>query len=904
MSKFSWFTCLFVGLTLTGCAPERVAPRPEPTEVPTAVRAMRQRWQARLSADGTLPERALSRALAQRATLIGKQETGEVGVQFSPWQWLGPANIGGRIRSIAIEPNNPTTMYVGAVGGGVWKTTNGGTNWSPLDGFMSAIGVCCLVMHPTNPNVLYAGTGEGFFESVEGSQNTAAIRGAGIFKTTDSGQTWTQIPATDTSDWYFVNRLAFQPGSPATMLAATSTGIWRSTNGGDTWTQVWTGHAYDVDFHPTNANLVIAGIHGNPGVVYSSNGGLSFANSTGMTSVHRAEVTWAASTPTTCYAIMGNMSQSARIFKSTNSGQTWVDVNAALTIPTYQAYNLAIWVDPTNPNFLVYGAVNLYRSTDGGLTRSNAFPNIHADHHDIVAHPQYNGTTNRRLFFAGDGGVGFTNDATTGSGGHINNGLGITQFYGAAYSPSGKIIAGAQDNYTNIYSGSLNWTIGVIGGDGAFAAADPTDGNYLYGSSQVHGIRRSTNGGSSFASITSGLTDAGSTSRCNFIPHYILDPNNPNTMLACGLNLWRSSNVKATTPTWSIIKPPIPGGLGGGTGKELSHMENYDPRFHSTVTVAQGNSNVIWVGHNNGQIFKTANGTAGSPTWTRVDQNFPGGSVGRWVSRIVIDPANHNRAFVSFMGWEPNNIWATTNGGTTWAQVTGVASRRIPEVPVSALALDPVYPNRLFAGTDIGLFISCDGGNSWGAVTDGPDTCPIDELVWKDGDELINVTHGRGLYLVNVTPTGSAATPTAFTVGGLTRSGSLASLQASEDNRLHIAGVFRSGGPTSLHVEANGVAPYTNPLTFSVTVEAQATTGQTQITELFNADTSAWEIVDTRPASLGDTVAAIAPAGFVSRFIEPSTRAVRVRVRFVPIPGSSLGKPEAKIDRIGLSFSK
>lgn len=860
---------------------------------------MRQRWVSRLNADGTMPGRALMNALEQRAALTVPSETS---IQFAPWQWLGPANIGGRIRSIVIHPTTPTIMYCGAVGGGVWKTNDGGSNWFPLDGFMSAIGVCCLVMHPNDPNTLYAGTGEGFFESVEGSQNTSAIRGAGIFKSTDAGSTWTQMTSTDTPDWYFVNRLSFSPSNPNIMLAATATGIWRTADGGTNWTKVWNGHAYDVNFHPSNANLVIAGVHDNPGVVYSTNGGVSFANSTGMTSVHRAEVVWAPSTATTCYSIMGNMAQSARIYRSTNGGQTWT-LQAAPAISTYQAYNLALWVDPTNPNFIIFGGVNLYRSTDGGATRTNAFANIHADHHDIITHPQYNGTTNRRLFFAGDGGVGYTTDSTTGTGGHLNNGLGITQFYGAAYSPSGKIIAGAQDNYTSIYSGSINWTIGVIGGDGAFAAADPTDANYLYGSSQVNGIRRSTNGGTSFSSITTGLSDAGNTSLCNFIPHYILDPNNPNTMLVCGLRLWRSSNVKAATPSWSVIKPAIPGGL-SDPGDDRSHMENYDPRHHSTVTVAQGNSNIIWVGHNNGQIYKTIDGTVAVPTWTRVDENFPGGSVGRWVARIVIDPANHNRVFVAFLGWADDNIWMTTNGGTTWTQATGMPTRRLPAAPVGALAMDPLRPNRIFAGTDIGLFVSADSGNSWGAVTDGPDTCPIDELVWKDNDELINVTHGRGLYLANVTPIAGTVVPTSFAFSGSLVAGSVASLGASDNDRLRVRAPLPSKVSVSHEIVATSTAPYLNPVSLRLTVEAQATAGQTQLIEAFNYDTLAYEGVDTRPASLSDGTIQVNLTGNVSRFIHPSTRELRARVRYVEIPGQTKGRAEAKIDFMEWRFER
>ena len=157
------------------------------------IAAAADRFQRRLSADGTVPHRALLNAKAQRDAMVLQQQSGLVADNAgwpSDWQWVGPGNIGGRLRPIIFDPAVPTTMYVGSASGGIWKTVDGGSNWLPLDDFLPSLSVSDLVMHPEDSNTIFAATGEGFFEAPEGSSNTAAVRGAGIFFTTDAGVTW------------------------------------------------------------------------------------------------------------------------------------------------------------------------------------------------------------------------------------------------------------------------------------------------------------------------------------------------------------------------------------------------------------------------------------------------------------------------------------------------------------------------------------------------------------------------------------------------------------------------------------------------------------------------------------------------------------------------------------------
>jgi regulation of enolase protein 1 (concanavalin A-like superfamily) len=310
----------------------------------------------------------------------------------------------------------------------------------------------------------------------------------------------------------------------------------------------------------------------------------------------------------------------------------------------------------------------------------------------------------------------------------LNNNLAVTQFYGAAGNPAtGVIVGGTQDNGTLVYNpstGAEGWTP-MFGGDGGFAAADASNPDYLYGEYVYLQIHRSSNGGLSSAYIFSGIGDAGSDSvpRSNFIAPFILDPNEPRRMLAGGTELWRSDDVRAATPVWKSIKP--------GVGN-----------FISAIAVAPGNSNVVWVGHNNGDLFRTLNGTAAAPTWTKVDPTtFPN----RFITRITIDPFDASVVYVSFGGFVDHNIQRTGNAGVDWFDATGTGTTGLPFVPVRDVEVDPTDSNVLWAGTELGVFASRDRGVTWDTTQDGPANVSVDELFVLDG-WLYAVTHGRGLF--------------------------------------------------------------------------------------------------------------------------------------------------------------
>lgn len=740
---------------------------------------------------GSIPPNALPNALKQldstrtRGAAIQPQTAGiPTGTQVSPttlmspfvmptaglnpahtgWSSLGPGNVGGRTRAIVTHPTLLNTMWVGSVGGGVWRTDNGGQSWSPVDDLMANLAVTCMVMDPTNSNIIYAGTGEGF-------SNVDSIRGAGIFRTTN-GTNWSQLSATTGAKFQSINRLAISPNGKI-LLAATPKGVFRSEDSNRlTWTQVSTIPMADIRFHPTSNTNAIAGDLSNGQAYYSTDGGVTWKTAAhNATWSGRVELTYAKKDPSIVYASV-QMNNGGEIWRSTDGGKNYTRRNTALSSGAHVPYlgdqgwySNAIWAgDPTNSDLVIVGGLDLYRSTNGGNTLIDISTwwdkrSAHADQHCIVSHPSYNGTTNRTVFFGNDGGMYKANDVTTVGNNpqmpringwtELDNTYGVTQFYGGAGNPtSGTIIGGAQDNGTICFTpagGSENWTE-MFGGDGGFCAADPNDSNYFYGEYVYLNIHRSTNGGASsdyisgqfwngsqwtWKPIPYRITDA-MNQQALFIAPFVLDPNNPNRILGGGASLWRTNNAKApntnsTGPVWAAIKSSI--------GSKIS-----------AIAIARGNSDLIWVGYEDGQVFKTVNGTAANPVWQKMDHTGTNPlTPTRYCTRITIDPLNNNIVYVTFGGYNRGNVWKSTDGGAKWSNI----GNALPEAPVRSLAVHPRKTKFLYLGTEVGVFASEDSGATWGPTNEGPTNCSVDELFWMK-EVLVCATHGRGMFTINL----------------------------------------------------------------------------------------------------------------------------------------------------------
>jgi hypothetical protein len=675
------------------------------------------------------------------------------------WEDIGPGNIGGRVRSLLIDPANPSNLFAGAVAGGIWRSTNGGALWSPVNDFLPNLAVTCMALDRLNPSVMYAGTGEFFTTANDGTQ------GAGVFQSTDGGATWKQLSSTATTEWQFVNGLDVSPANSQIVLAAQTNGLYRSTNAGATWTNVNPDFAQGVKFDPNNGNLAIAG--GFDGLAwFSTDAGATWTQASGLPLVGRVELAYAKSQSQIVYAAVDN--GQGELYRSTDGGHAFqkVVINQNPLPSLLSSFGFsddAIWVDPTNPSALIVGGLKLWRSTDAGahFTEIGSGTGIHEGHHVIVEAQDF--ATSHSVYFANDGGVFRANDyreiGTTQSFSNLNSDLRITLFYGGAGNVAKGIIAGgSQDNGLPRYNGTRNgWLNAAQLPDCGYVAALPgaaADGSTTffgsYSSSeanvtgQSHFRLKFANDATPFAPEL--ITNIPLSEDFLPIAPFILDPNNANgTLLKGSHKLWRYQNAVGTVSgTWEMIKPD-----GGGP--------------ISAIAVAPGNSGLIWVGDINGNVWSTANGSAAAPTWTlRNGTTLPH----RFCTRLAIDPSNTSRVYATFGGFSPDNVYMTQDGGGSWANVTS----NLPAIPVHSLVVDPANGNSIYVGTELGVFGSDNRGGAWSPSNGGPANVPVEELFWMDR-KLVAVTHGRGMFRVTINsplPTVALTSPAnnaAFTGG-------------------------------------------------------------------------------------------------------------------------------------------
>lgn len=752
---------------------------------------------------------------------------GSTGGALGTWKSLGPGNVGGRTRALLIDPNNTDVMYAGAVAGGVWKTTNGGTSWNALDDFMANIAVTTLAFDPTNTNTIYAGTGEGFF-------NGDSIRGAGIFKSTDAGATWTRLSATaNNADFYYVNDLVVSPINGQRIYAATRSGVMRSTDGGSSWSLSLASNAangangaMDLVIRTDQSTDYIFAALGTAAQSHiyrnvDASGVGTWTDVYTEATMGRTSLAIAPNNQNVVYALASNASTNAMlaVFRSAASGDagSWIaqvrstspnkQDTLLLSNPVYGVlatcglgtanqllnqgwYDNQIVVDPTDENKVWAAGIDLWRSDNGGVNwgvasywwfqgngtpPNNGDPQLaHADNHTIVFDPNYNGTTNQTMFVGNDGGVYKTSNAKAGNVGYVNgitpsggtvtsaspicgqeyapggfftvpspviwgplnNGYGVTQFWQGSIYPDGKTyFGGTQDNGTNRgtdTAGPNAWSR-ILGGDGGYAAVDPTNTNVLYAENTNLSFQKSTNGGANFSTRTSGINEP--SGNFLFTAPFFMDPNNSQRLYLGGARLWRTNNGATA---WASAS--------GFLGTRVS-----------AIGIAPSDSNYVIVGSQVGTIFRTTTATTDAiPAGT----NTTWGSVtprADLVSWVAFDPTDKNIAYATYSAFNSNanvgHIWKSVNAGATWTKIDGTGVNAIPDIPVHSIVVDPNNPLRLYVGTDLGVFVTLDGGSNWFKETSGFSNVVTESLAVQNNNGITSIfafTHGRGAFKVTI----------------------------------------------------------------------------------------------------------------------------------------------------------
>jgi len=740
-------------LFLSGCAGVGLGLDPDEQEGPDYPNAALL-WRAGRAQDenGQIPPGAWQQALQARAALVASTAMIDSG-GISPLGWVerGPFNLAGRSRTLAIDPRDTRVLWSGGVSGGLWKSTDRGLTWTTVSDWWTSLSIASLTIDPNNPNVMYVGTGEGFYnDNVARGVNRSAIRGAGVFTSTDGGVTWAQLAST--AGWQYVQRIAIAPGSPNVLLASVRPGgIYRSTDTGATWTNVRSAFSSDqVAFDPNDGTKAVGHVVDSTlllhDAVWSVDGGATWSTAlsglVGMNSYDaRVEFCYARSSPGVVYGSTGL--NGGKVWRSADGGQHWtLRTGASATGVTW--YFDGFWVDPTNENVMVATGLHVWRSTDGGVTFTqitNGYimtTDPHLDVHAVVADPDYDAVTHRRVYVTTDGGLHVADDifaAAQNTGWRdLDNNMRSTQFYGAAgVAGSNLLVAGAQDNGTQRLLGTSTASTMPFGGDGGQVQVDPTNNSWIYGEYVWAQVHRSSNGGSSSSFIYNGITEAGSATTANFVTALLLDPTNATRLYVGASSVWRTTNSRAATVTWAAVKPPV--------GSPVS-----------ALAIAPGNGNLMWVGHNDGRLYRTANATAVTPTWVAVDDNAGVNPLpNRYITRICVDATDSNVVWVTLGGFASGNVRVTRDGGTTWSDASGLPGYRLPDAPANCVVLHPDDHNCVYAATEVGIFASDDAGQHWSANNDGPNDVDVEHLSFEQGSrKLIAATLGRGLWTCDV----------------------------------------------------------------------------------------------------------------------------------------------------------
>jgi photosystem II stability/assembly factor-like uncharacterized protein len=704
------------------------------------------------------------------------------------WRFLGPGNIGGRTRVLLVDSDDPNVMYTGGVSGGIWKSTSAGAKWEPIGDDLANIAVNAMAMDPLDHDVLYAGTGEGYFrEEVRGT--ALPLRGDGIFVTRDAGETWSRItpPSNSASagDFQWVNDLVVSAHDPSRIYAATRTGVWRTSDSGANWTRVIatnvTGGCLDLAYRgDTNGDYLFAACGTfEQSTVYRAKSAETDAQWEAVLSeenMGRTSLAIAPSNPSIVYALAasneeGNYNQGLlAVYRSSSDGDmgSWqprVTNDSADFIQTLLLTNLysaagkvcsrtAEWVsmgwycntiavDPVDPNRVWIGGVDLFRSDDGGATFDIASywwadgepAYAHADQHAIVFHPRYDGSSNRTVYFTNDGGIFRTDDALAelGAGDKppcdarsskmtftaMNNSYGVTQFYHGAVTPDGRtFLGGTQDNGTllgDIEHGPNQWRR-VLGGDGGYVAIDQEQPRYMYGESQWGYMARSTNGGLGWRRSAGDLRDE----EFLFVAPFTMDPKYDTRRLWLGgRSMWVTND---RGENWRRASTPF-------------------PALISAIAVHPTDNEFVIAGTSAGHIARNSSATSAtvSTPWTHVEPREG------FVSSLVFDPADPTTIYATYAGFGGAHVWVSNDSGATWTARDG----NLPDLPVHAIAVDPTNRDRLYLGTDLGVFVSLDRGMTWAVENTGFANAVTEALFiaqGASGPAVYAFTHGRGAW--------------------------------------------------------------------------------------------------------------------------------------------------------------
>ena len=779
---------------LTGNAGAEESPASKAPEDNPAARAQ---WNAmfRTDADGRLLSENRLKALTQACELpIDPSMTGGADglgagfagqAKFTPdtfsgtsWQSIGPqpiqskpysdrawGNVAGRVSAIAVHPSNASLILLGSATGGIWKSTDAGQTWRPVSDSAPSLAISSITFAPSNPSIAFATTGElddWPLETVP-SQSLGTYLGGGLLRSVDTGETWTRIDVNlPTSS--IMSRVLVDPTNVQNVIVAILfqqdisgdgwfyQGIWLSGDGGVHFARTFAHAVTDLAQDPNDpkrlyfaaSNSVCTGCPAG-GVYLSTDFGQTWSPLfTTAAATGNIKIGVSRTQPTSIYASFvddknRHNASSAGIFGSADAGQSWTrlgfDPSMCPAAPGTNQCGYDHWIrpDPSNPSIVYFGSINLYKSTNAGVNWFKITDNYNSSGNPVPVHPDqhavaFSPASSAIVYFGNDGGIYKTADAGQ-TFQNLNSTLALTQFIGVTphTTDPNTVFGGTQDNGGLRYTGQPLWT-DRISGDGGFVKLRRDNPQVVTFAHFYAYLEYSTDGGSTISDVTDcvNLMDCTSSKYREpmaFYPPAASAPSAPSTLFLGTDRIWANNSFGSNSAAWAARSPT-----------------SITSTVFTALDVLGDGSSVIWAGSQGGGVWFSANGGA---TFTR-SSGLPTAVVTRVVA-VTPDGRNAYATFGGFLGLPSSHIFRTTDAGTTWTNI----SSNLPDVPLTALAIDPSDPTDIFVGSDVGVFRSVNGGASWVSFNQGLPNVSVSDLVFHPASgDLYAATYGRGMFRI------------------------------------------------------------------------------------------------------------------------------------------------------------
>ncbi|MFA7227492.1 MAG: hypothetical protein WC061_00535 [Melioribacteraceae bacterium] len=708
------------------------------------------------------------------------------------WQYVGPANISGRMTDVeVVRPRGKNyVIYAAGATGGVWKTTNEGTTWNPVFEHGQSTSIGDVTLAPSDQNIVWIGTGEA---NIFRSSNA----GAGVFKSTDAGKSWKQMGLTGTNT---IPRIVIHPKNPDIVYVAASgnewtdneeRGLFKTENGGKTWNKIFykdqrTG-VIDLVMDPSDPSTIYLATwqrvrqkwndprndsdYKNSSIYKSTDAGMTWKEiSDGLPEAKfrgRIGIDISCSNTNVLYAFVdnyeilrantdeenldsygrpkGGVIKGATVFRSNDKGNTWKQVSELNEYmeglsATYGWVFGQIRVDPVNENKIYVMGLGLNVSEDGGKT-FRELEGMHGDHHGLWIDP----ANTDYLVNVNDGGLAISYDGGKEWRTFADN-MPLVQFFNVAADMSKpfKVYGSIQDHGS--YKGIVDLSGGrnripaqnferAPGGEGSNHAIDPANTEIVYSAGFYGTLARSDMKTGESKNIMPKIEKGQPKLRGQWLAPFIISPHSPNTLYIGYQYLFKSTD---RGDTWEKISADL-------TYNDPKRSGDIPYQTIFSISESPLKAGLIYVGTDDGRVHVTKDG---GKTWEEIVKGLP---YGKWVSELVASAYDVNTVYMSQNGKRDDDfapyLWRSTNQGETWESIIN----NLPTGPINVIKEDPKNKNILYAGNDFGVYVSLNGGKSWNSLPGKLPTTYVHDLVIHPRDNImLAATHGRGLYALDV----------------------------------------------------------------------------------------------------------------------------------------------------------